>query len=455
MTETQNRPSVPRRIAAAVAPLLVVAVVVVTLAVIAENPLRFVLQLALLGVLLAAGWAVLTRDGQARRLASLAALLTIGLLLLTLLAAEGPVVVSLVVRIAVLLGAVGVGRYALGSTTRALVETETRGRPVPPARRGVLFMNLKSGGGKAERFDLPGECRKRGIEPVILEPNQDWLAIVRQTAASGVDVLGMAGGDGSQAMVGTVAAELDLPMVVVPAGTRNHLALDLGIDRNDVVGALDAYGEAVERDLDLADLNGQVFVNNVSLGVYAAIVRSPEYRDNKRDTTLATLPQVLGPDSEPFDLRFTGPDGEERRGAHVIQISNNPYGETLTGSTSRPRLDTRRLGITSIVLEPPPAGPKAFLAALATGRPDRYPGYASWAAPTFEVTSDGPIDIGLDGETLSMDPPLRFSIRPDPVRVRLPRRAIGYSPAARAIGTTEALRQLWGVVLGRPTQFDH
>ena len=446
MTETQNRPSVPRRIAAAVAPLLVVAVVVVTLAVIAENPLRFVLQLALLGVLLAAGWAVLTRDGQARRLASLAALLTIGLLLLTLLAAEGPVVVSLVVRIAVLLGAVGVGRYALGSTTRALVETETRGRPVPPAQRGVLFMNLKSGGGKAERFDLPGECRKRGIEPVILEPNQDWLAIVRQTAASGVDVLGMAGGDGSQAMVGTVAAELDLPMVVVPAGTRNHLALDLGIDRNDVVGALDAYGEAVERDLDLADLNGQVFVNNVSLGVYAAIVRSPEYRDNKRDTTLATLPHVLGPDSEPFD---------QRRGAHVIQISNNPYGETLTGSTSRPRLDTRRLGITSIVLEPPPAGPKAFLAALATGRPDRYPGYASWAAPTFEVTSDGPIDIGLDGETLSMDPPLRFAIRPDPVRVRLPRRAIGYSPAARAIGTTEALRQLWGVVLGRPTQFDH
>ena len=137
----------------------------------------------------------------------------------------------------------------------------------------------------------------------------DWLQTVRDVAASGVDVLGMAGGDGSQAMVGTVAAELGLPMVVVPAGTRNHLALDLGLDRNDVVGALDAYGEAVERTMDLADLNGHVFVNNVSLGLYAAIVRSPAYRDAKVDTTLATLPQVLGPDTEPFDLRFTGPDG--------------------------------------------------------------------------------------------------------------------------------------------------
>ena len=211
-------------------------------------------------------------------------------------------------------------------------------------------MNLKSGGGKAERFHLVDECRRRGIEPVVLEPDQDWVQRVRETTASGVDVLGMAGGDGSQAMVATIAAESGLPMVVVPAGTRNHLALDLGLDRDDVVGALDAYGDAVERGLDLADMNGHVFVNNVSLGLYAAIVRSPEYRDAKVDTTLATLPQVLGPDSQPFDLRFTEPDGTKHDGAHVIQISNNPYSEGAAGMGSRPRLDTRRLGIISLVL---------------------------------------------------------------------------------------------------------
>jgi diacylglycerol kinase family enzyme len=241
-------------------------------------------------------------------------------------------------------------------------------------------------------------------------------------------------------------------MVVVPAGTRNHLALDLGLDRDDVVGALDAYGEAVERRLDLADVNGHVFVNNVSLGLYAAIVRSPEYRDAKVDTTLATLPQVLGPNTEPFDLRFTGPDGRMHAGAHVIQISNNPYGTTAAGASSRPRLDTGRLGVISLVLGKE-GGAAAFLAALATGHPERFGGFATWDAPTFEVTSDAPIELGLDGETQVMDPPLRFSMRPRPVRVRLPHHAIGYSPAARSLGWRQSLRELWGVVLGRPSRF--
>ena len=93
-----------------------------------------------------------------------------------------------------------------------------------------------------------------------------------------------------------MAAEFGLPMVIVPAGTRNHLALDLGLDRDDVVGALDAYGDAVERTIDLADVNGHVFVNNVSLGFTPAIVRSPDYRDAKVDTTLATLPRCSAQD---------------------------------------------------------------------------------------------------------------------------------------------------------------
>ena len=371
---------------------------------------------------------------------------------MVLVGAEGALAVSLAIRVGLLVVAVGLAKYALGTTMRSLKAAEVRGTPVGPAARGVLFMNLKSGGGKAEQFHLVDECRRRGIEPVVLEPGQDWVQRVRDTAASGVDVLGMAGGDGSQAMVATIAAESGLPMVVVPAGTRNHLALDLGLDRDDVVGALDGYGDAVERGLDLADLNGHVFVNNVSLGLYAAIVRSPEYRDAKVDTSLATLPKVLGPDSKPFDLRFTGPDGTEHDGAHVIQVSNNPYSDTAAGMGSRPRLDTRRLGIISLVLGPE-GGAAAFFAALATGHPERFGGFHTWSAPTFEVTSGGSIEVGLDGETQVLDPPLRFSIRPDQVRVRLPRQAPGYSPGARSLGWRGSLRELWGIVLGRPSRF--
>jgi diacylglycerol kinase family enzyme len=430
--------------------ILIVAVLIDTVARVASDPLRVVLQIVLLGVLGAMGWLFLTRTHGTRLVAAAVAALALVAVAASFIGAGG--IIALVTRVSGVVLALGLARYALGSTLQSLKRSETRGSPVPPAARAVLFMNLKSGGGKAERSHLVDECRRRGIEPVVLEAGEDWLQRVRDVASSGVDVLGMAGGDGSQAMVGTVAAEMDLPMVVVPAGTRNHLALDLGLDRDDVVGALDAYGDALERTLDLADVNGHVFVNNVSLGIYAAIVRSPEYRDAKVDTTLSTLPKILGRAAEPFDLRFTDPDGNEHRGAHIIQISNNPYGGTAGGLGSRPRLDTGRVGVVTLTLATD-GGPAAFLNALATGHPERFPGFQAWAAPTFEVSSGTLIELGLDGETQVMPSPLRFSIRPRPIRVRLPKHAIGYSPAARSLGWRDAARELVGVALGRPSRF--
>jgi diacylglycerol kinase family enzyme len=453
VAHVSGRPSGWRRLAAVLAILLTAAVAVGTLVRVVADPLRVVVEVLLFAVFIGSVWFALTRVGLRRAIAAVAAAAASVAMIVNIVGAEGLLGVSLLVRIAGLVLAVALANYALGDTVQALTRTGTSGTPVPPAVRGVLFMNLKSGGGKAERFHLVDECTRRGIEPVVLEPGQDWLQRVRDVAASGADVLGMAGGDGSQAMVGTVAADLGLPMVVVPAGTRNHLAMDLGLDRDDVVGALDAYGDAVEREMDLADVNGHVFVNNVSLGLYAAIVRSPDYRDAKVDTTLATLPRVLGPQTEPFDLRYTGPDGADHRGAHVIQISNNPYGTSAGGLTSRPRMDTGLLGILSLVLDKP-GSVAAFLAALATGHPERFEGFMAWDERTFEVTSGAPIEIGLDGETEVMDPPLCFSIRPSPVRVRLPKHAIGYSPAARSVGWKEAFRQLWGVVLGHPSRFE-
>jgi diacylglycerol kinase family enzyme len=239
-----------------------------------------------------------------------------------------------------------------------------------------------------------------------------------------------------------------VPMVVIPAGTRNHFALDIGLDRDDVVGALDAYGEARERAIDLADVNGRVFVNNVSLGLYATIVQSPEYRDAKRETALAALPEMLGPESRPFDLRFRTPDGVDHDGAHVLQVSNGPYGSTIKGMAARPRLDTGLLGVFSLVVPDGVSATKA-IAALTTSHPELYDGYLKWSAPTFEVTSGAPIAVGLDGEALEMEPPLVFTSRPGVLRLRLPLAAIGYSPAATATSLKRLLPDLWRVILGR------
>ena len=138
-----------------------------------------------------------------------------------------------------------VGGFAIAcALARAAVSERPHLSPAAAPKHPVLIFNPKSGGGKAEKFSLATEAPARGIEAIELGPGQDLEEIVRDAVARGADALAMAGGDGSQAIVATIAAELDLPYACIPSGTRNHFALDLGVDRDDVVGALDAFGEA-------------------------------------------------------------------------------------------------------------------------------------------------------------------------------------------------------------------
>ena len=228
----------------------------------------------------------------------------------------------------------------------------------------MLFYNPKSGGGKAEKFHLADEARARGIEPIELKLGTDLEQLVRGAVADGADALAMAGGDGSQAVVAMVAAEQDLPYACIPAGTRNHFALDLGVDRDDVVGALDAFVGGRERRVDLAEVNGRVFVNNVSIGLYAEAVQREGYREAKLRTILDTLPEALGPEGKGLDLRWTGPGGHEHSSGAAILVSNNRYrlGRAV-GSGTRPRIDDELLGIT--VASAPAARPALAPASLA------------------------------------------------------------------------------------------
>ena len=312
-------------------------------------------------------------------------------------------------------------------------------------------MNLKSGGGKAQRFHLVDECHNRGVEPVVLRPGDDLLQLAEDAIAGGADVIGMAGGDGSQALVAAVASRHGIPHVVVPAGTRNHFALDLGLDRDDVVGALDAYSDGVDRVIDLAAVNGRVFVNNATAGLYAKIVQSPHYRDAKRQTAIDMLPDLLGPDAAPLDLRFNGPDGEMHPTAHVILVSNNPYQlRSLAGMGTRERLDLGVLGIVTVRISS--AGDATAFASLeAAGRPQRYKGWLEWSAPRFCIDSSGPVEIGLDGEALKVEPPLVFEIKPAALRVRIPRHAVGHSPTAMTVDilSQATITQLARVAAGR------
>jgi diacylglycerol kinase family enzyme len=385
---------------------------------------RILVDVPLLFIAFYAAWYSLTRTGSRRLVASIiGAASLIGIAVSPILAGEeaGSLVL---LRVVLLLLAVGFGSYSLGRAGSSSTVAATPDVRVRAANRGVLVMNPRSGGGKVAHHHLVEECVRRGIQPLLLGPGKDLVALVKGAIDSGADVIGMAGGDGSMAAVAGIAAERGIPMVAVPAGTRNHLAGDLGLDRHDVVGALDAFDEAVEREVDVGDVNGRPFMNNVSLGLYAAIIRSPEYRSAKRDTTLAAIPNLLGPGSRPFDLRFKGPDGTEHRAAHMIQVSNNPYLVRLGGRGVRPSMHSRRLGVIALEIDDDRAA-AGFLNAVAVGEPERFEGFASWTTETFEVTSDSPIEVGLDGESLVLEARLTFSIRERPLRVRLPKRAVG------------------------------
>lgn len=306
---------------------------------------------------------------------------------------------------------------------------------VPSPERPVLIYNPLSGDGKAAAVDLARHARERGIEPIELTRGDDLRALAEDAVARGADALAMAGGDGSQAIVADVAAAHGLPYACVPAGTRNHFALDLGVDRTDVVGGLDAFVDGGERIVDLAEVNGRVFVNNVSLGLYAVAVQRTGYREAKVRTLLDVLPDALTPDADATALRWRGPDDTAHRSAAAMLVSNDPYrlGGPI-GSGTRPRLDAGVLGV--LVAVPRSAG---GVQALRT----------EWETPTLQVDADEPVAAGIDGEAAALEPPLVFRSRPGALRVRIARAHPGASPSAAVPKRfTEGLRALVRIAAG-------
>jgi diacylglycerol kinase family enzyme len=276
-----------------------------------------------------------------------------------------------------------------------------------PPRTPVLFVNPRSGGGAAARARVGERAREQGIEVVELTGDRDLRGLVDQAVAAGADALGMAGGDGSLAVVASAACAHGLPFVCVPAGTRNHFARDLGLDPGDPATALDAFGDGVEGRIDLGEVNGRPFLNLVSLGVYGEAVRRSGYRDAKARTLLETAHAVLGPSGAVPELSLVDDLGTEHTHPAIVLVSNNPYAlERPIARGARPRLDGGRLGI--IVIHAPPGARRA-------------PGRA-WNARTLEVSAPSTVHAGVDGEAVELAPPLRFTIRPHALRLRVPRR---------------------------------
>jgi diacylglycerol kinase family enzyme len=254
---------------------------------------------------------------------------------------------------------------------------------------GVLLVNPRSGSGSPDAEELAAEAERLGIEARILAPGDNPAELARTAEPA---PLGVAGGDGSLGSVAAVALERDLPFVCVPFGTRNHFARDLGLDRDDPVAALAAFADGRERRIDVGRAGDRVFLNNVSLGVYARLVHRSERHPRLRAVWLTLRnprPQVVTVDGEPLAAR-------------VILVANNAYELDLLSLGERARLD---------------AGELHLYAAHGVVR-------STWEERTgtrFVLDAPGRrVRTAVDGEPAELETPLELRVEPRALRVLVP-----------------------------------
>jgi diacylglycerol kinase family enzyme len=308
--------------------------------------------------------------------------------------------------------------------------------PASPPKRAFIVMNPRSGDGKVAKFGLKEKARALGAQVAMLEGPEiiDVAALARKAVADGCDLLGVAGGDGTQALVAGIAAEHDLPFLVISAGTRNHFALDLGLNREDPSTCLDALTDGEELRIDLGLIGGRTFVNNASFGAYAEVVESPAYRNDKRGTTLQTMPDLLKGHRGAHLAARAG--GATIQGPQALLVSNNPY-ETgdVAGLGRRARLDTGTLGFIAVTVGS--ARQAAGLIRRGQGR-----GLTFGATTEIIVDADAPeVPVGIDGETVMMPTPVRCAIRPLALRVLVPKDRPGVPPPKPALDWPSLWRQ--------------
>jgi diacylglycerol kinase family enzyme len=310
--------------------------------------------------------------------------------------------------------------------------------------RPVLLCNPWSGGGKVERFGLKAMADELGVDAVFLDKGLDLSELARDAVARGADCLGMAGGDGSQALVAAIAHEYDIPFVCISAGTRNHFAQDLGLDKEDPRQGMIAFRDGVERFIDYATVADRLFVNNVSLGVYGTIVQQESYRNAKLETAMRMLPGLLSREAEPFDLQFTTPDGVEIEDPFVLQISNNPYVWTPSPEfAQRSTMDSGKLGVFAVNAG---NGHEAaeIIERVLTGQQQHDQYLHEFTAERFGVRSrSGKAFAGIDGEAVELETPLEFRSHPRGLRMLVPEDVIAASERRRSGGYgREGLREV-------------
>jgi diacylglycerol kinase family enzyme len=316
---------------------------------------------------------------------------------------------------------------------------------VPPHfRKPYLIINPKSGNGRAIKAHIDSLAQKRGIVVLFTSKTEDVETIARRAVHEGADVIGISGGDGSIGAVAKVALESRLPIVVLPGGTRCHFARDLGLDPKHIADALTAYN-GVERRVDVGDINGRIFLNNVSFGLYADIVDHPEYREHKVEVSREVLKAVATGKKKLYDLRFTLGKHRYRKAAQVLVGVNRYDTMNLLDLGHRNALDEGMLQVTAIT-ELNENVVKTLMDVVGTEKfsisNTRSQDFSQEVTKQFTISSGSDsLVVGVDGEREVYKSPVHVRVKPKVLKIYVPPEGTRGRP--RNLFSVFTIRQVW------------
>ena len=288
---------------------------------------------------------------------------------------------------------------------------------------------VNSGAGSVRTAGLDPENLRRlfqeaGIAADIhFVPGDQIETTARAALAAGAEALVAGGGDGTIRTVASVLVGGDVPLGVLPVGTLNHFARDLGIPV-DLPAAVRVLAAGTPRTLDVGEVNGEIFINNSMLGFYPPVVemRDRERRQKDRNKWIATISAVwkVLPRHSPLHLRVTADGLSVDHRTRFLFVGNNEYEMSAFTYGARHRFDSgdlylyiaksqTRLGLIGL-------GLLGLFRDLAwTDRFDRF------CLPEFTIETRKNVErVYLDGEVLPMKPPLRYRNRAHALRVIVP-----------------------------------
>jgi diacylglycerol kinase family enzyme len=314
-------------------------------------------------------------------------------------------------------------------------------------KKPYLIINPKSGNGRAIKAHVDVLAQEMGVKVLVMKKEDRLENLAAKAIGGGADVLGISGGDGSIGTIAKLALENGLPIVVLPGGTRCHFARDLGLDPKRIADALEGFN-GVERRIDVADINGRIFLNNASFGLYADIVNHPDYRDNKAAVTREVLRSIVSGEKDLYDLSFNYGKRKFKKAAQVLVGVNSYNTIDLFEMGHREQLDGGVLQITAVTLLNDTVA-KKLLESISKGlvrRSTMPEGIYQWTNKSFILSSPSKtVAVGVDGESEDYSSPITIRIMPGALRVYVPPEGVRNRP--KNPFSAFVLRRIWRTVV--------